>query len=131
MAIIAGDILQIAFDHDELGSFIFENKSGSDSTFSKGGFKSDDDDGNITSSGQRIDKMNRIPWMFEVEVGADDAVLDYTQAASQNPIEGTLTVTYMSGMVRTGSGKPTGDIIQNTQQGTMTVKFQGSGTFDQ
>jgi len=131
MPIIAGDVKQVTFDHDEKDSFNLQPKSGADSTFSKGGFKSDDDDANITSGGNRIDKMTRIPWMFEIEVGADDITLDQIQEATQNPVEGTLTVTYMSGMVRVGRGKPVGDVVHNTQQGTMTVKFQGGGTFDQ
>lgn len=130
MAIIAGDLLEVAVDHPELGSRVFEPKSGEDFSPMTGGFKSNDDDGNITSTGNRIDQLNRYPWSAEVTIGANPGDLDFLQALTENPLEGNWTFTHISGDVRVGSGKPVGDVQENKQAGTIGFKVAGSGRLE-
>ena len=68
----AGDLQQLSCEHTELGGKVFEPKSGEDYNMMPGGFKSNDDDGNITSSGKRIDSKSRYPWSLEPTIGAND-----------------------------------------------------------
>ena len=131
MSIPAGDIKEIAIDHDDLGGRIFEAKSGEDGNVKKGGFTSTDDDNNITSTGKRIDVMNYMAWSMETTIGANPGDLDFMQSLSSNTKEGTYTVTFMDGTVRSGNGKPVGDIVENKQAGTIAFKIQGSGTLDE
>ena len=48
----------------------------------------------------------------------------------ENTLEGTWTAEFANGDVRTGSGKPVGDIAENRQAGTIAFKIQGSGKFE-
>lgn len=130
MSIIAGDLIEIAVEHTELGSRVFEPKSGEDYGKMRGGFKSNDDDGNITAAGQRIDQLNRYPWSVEPTVGANPGDQDFLQQLSENPIEGQWTFTYIDGTVETGSGKPVGDVNENKQAGTIAFKVAGSGRLE-
>lgn len=127
---VAGDLLQVNVKHPELGSRNFEAKSGEDFTFQTGGFKSNDDDGNIGVSGSRIDQLNRYPWSAETTLVLRSGDHDFLQAISENTLEGTWTFEHISGDVRRGSGKPVGDIASNSQAGTIALKCSGSGKLD-
>lgn len=131
MPTIAGDVRELAYDHSELGNRIFECKSGEDANIMRGGYKNNDDDGNIGANGTRISQMNAFPWSLEVTIIAKPGDFDYLQAASQNPLEGTITATFMDGSVRVGSGQPVGDVQENKQAGTIGFKIAGSGTFEE
>jgi len=130
MPIVAGDLLSFTVDHPELGSRTFEPKSGEDHNIMPGGFKSNDDDGNITSSGTRIDQQNRYPWSAEPTFGGNSGDLDFLQSLAQNPAEGTCTLSWIDGTVRAGKGKPVGDVQENKQAGTIGIKFSGSGKLE-
>lgn len=127
MPITAGDVRSISIEHDELGSRIIEFKSGEDCTLKKGGFVSNDDDGNITSNGKRIDQKNMKPWEASFTIGLNDEDLDYIQNLSANVVESTWIFTFMSGVSRSGRGTPVDPIEANEQSGTMSIKVQGSG----
>jgi hypothetical protein len=126
----AGDLLQLSCEHTELGPKVFEPKSGEDHNMLPGGFKSNDDDGNITSAGQRIDVLNRYPWSMEPTIGAVDGDVDFLQALADSPIEGQWTATFANGETRTGKGKPVGDIALNQNAGTIGFKIAGSLRFE-
>lgn len=130
MPIIAGDLRDITIDHDELGQLVLEHKSTEDVTLDKGGFRSNDDDGNHTSSLNRIDQQQAKPWMLETTYGNTDGAYEYLMDLAKNPLEATITATFASGRVRSGTGKCVGDVQVNEQAGTIAVKFMGSGTFD-
>lgn len=126
----AGDLRQLSVEHDTLGSKVFEPKSGEDHNIMKGGFKSADDDGNITSAGQRIDVLSRYPWSLEPTIGANDGDLDFLQALQSDTLEGQWTAVFANGETRTGRGKPVGDLVLNQNAGTLPFKIAGSGTFE-
>lgn len=123
----AGDVLQIDIQHDEFGDRTVEFKSGEDCTWNKGGFVSTDDDSNITSTSQRINQKNMKPWQVSFTIGLNDEDCDYFQNLSGAATEATWTLTFMSGVIRTGTGTPVDPIEANEQAGTMSVKVQGSG----
>ena len=126
-----GDLREFSIDHPELGGRVFEPKSGEDVSFMKGGFKSNDDDGNIGANGTRIDQLNRYPWSIEPTILAKPGDYDYLHAVSQNPLEGNITATFMDGTVRVATGKPVGDLSENKQTGVIAFKCSGSGTFEE
>lgn len=128
--ISAGDLKTLSCQHDELGEKVFEPKSGEDHNMMKGGFKSNDDDGNITSSGQRIDQKNRYPWSLEPTIGSNNGDVDYLQACADSTIEGQWTATFANGETRTGTGMPVGDVQDNRNAGTIGFKISGSGRFE-
>lgn len=129
-SIAAGDVRLIAVDHPELGSLIFEHKSGEDANVKLGGFMSNDDDGNITVSGIRIDVLNRKPWEVELTVGAVDGHFERMQELTEHLTEGTWTFQFMDGSRKSGDGKPVGDIQKNYQAGTISMKIQGGGRLE-
>lgn len=126
----SGDLLRITVNHSELGDRTFEPKSGEDFTFMSGGYKSNDDDGNIGVAGTRIDQLNRFPWSAEVTILTNTGDHDFLQSLSENPLEGRWTYEHISGLVRTGSGKPVGDVSSNEQAGTIALKCAGSGRLE-
>lgn len=126
----AGDLVQLSCEHDELGSKVFEPKSGEDHNMMKGGFKSNDDDGNITSSGQRIDVKNRYPWSIEPTIGSNIGDVDFLQDLADSTLEGQWSAVFANGETRTGKGKPVGDIADNRNAGTIGFKIAGSGLFE-
>ena len=126
----AGDLEQMSVEHTELGSKVFEPKSGEDHNMMTGGFKSNDDDGNITSAGQRIDSKSRYPWSLEPTIGANDGDVDFLQSLADSTIEGQWTATFANGETRTGKGIPVGDLSLNQNAGTIGFKIAGSGRFE-
>ena len=126
----AGDLKQFSCEHSELGSRTFEPKSGEDHNMMPGGFKSNDDDGNITSGGQRIDQLARYPWNLEPTIGANDGDIDFLQSCAGSTLEGQWTATFANGETRTGTGKPVGDLVENRNAGTIGFKIAGSGLFE-
>lgn len=128
--ILAGDLEQLSCEHTELGSKVFEPKSGEDHNMMPGGFKSNDDDGNITSAGNRIDSKSRYPWSLEPTIGANDGDIDFLQSLADSPLEGQWTATFANGETRTGKGKPVGDVALNQNAGTIGFKIAGSLKFE-
>lgn len=128
--ISAGDLRELTCEHPELGARVFEPKSGEDHNMMIGGFKSNDDDGNITSAGQRIDQKNRYPWSLEPTIGANNGDIDYLQNCANSTIEAQWTATFANGDTRTGKGIPVGDLTENRNAGTIGFKIAGSGIFE-
>lgn len=126
----AGDLRELSVQHSELGSKVFEPKSGEDHNMFKGGFKSNDDDGNIGSNGSRIDQKNRYPWSLEPTIVANNGDVDFLQDCENSFIEGQWTATFSNGDTRTGTGMPVGDVQENRNAGTIGFKIAGSGEFE-
>lgn len=127
----AGDIRELRVDHPELGSRVFEGKSGEDVIIMPGGYKGNDDDGNIGANLTRINQKNAYPWSAEVTILGKSGDLDYLQSWTESTLEGTVTGTFMDGSVRVGSGNSVGDLAENKQAGTIGFKIAGSGRFEE
>lgn len=130
MPTAAGDLRELSCQHPELGSRVFEPKSGEDHNMFKGGFKSNDDDGNIGSNGTRIDQKSRYPWSLEPTILALDGDIDYLQDCENSTLEGQWTATFANGDTRTGKGMPVGDVAENRNAGTIGFKLSGGGLFE-
>lgn len=126
----AGDLIQLSCEHDELGPKVFEPKSGEDHSMMPGGFKSNDDDGNISSAGQRINQKSRYPWSLEPTIVANIGDIDYLQSCENSTKEGQWTALFSSGQTRSGKGMPVGDLAENPNAGTIGFKISGSFEFE-
>lgn len=125
---VGGDILEIKWQHPTLGSGVFFPKSGEDSTFDLGGFRSNDDANMIDGGGNMIDQINRVRWSLEVVCSWDQTgnnELDIIRQLSSNPVQATYTISHVSGAVWTGKGKPVGDLQGNSNQSTFNLKLSG------
>lgn len=125
---VGGDILEIKWQHPTLGSGVFLPKSGEDSTFDTGGFRSNDDANMIDGGGNMMDQMNRVRWSTEMTVAwsqtENNELVIATQLAG-SPVQATYTITHISGSVWSGKGKPVGDLQGNANQGSFTLKLSG------
>lgn len=127
---VGGDIIEVTYNHPTLGTGTFYPKSGEDSTFDTGGFRSNDDANMIDGGGNMIDQMNQVRPFFEVTIANDqntreDAVKIAALAAS--PVLADWTISVINGTVWGMKGKPVGDIQPNVNQATMTLKVSGGG----
>lgn len=127
----SGDLRELAIDHSELGNRIFEAKSGEDINIMPGGYKANDDDGNIGANLTRIHQKNAYPWSIEPTILAKSGDLDFLQSLTESSIEANITATFMDGTVRVGSGLPVGDLQENKQAGTIAFKITGGERFEE
>lgn len=130
MSSIGGDIIEITYNHPDLGSGVIYPKSAEDSTYNLGGFRSADDANMIDGSGQIIDKMNQTRWSFEAVIAWDMNIredLEKIVALSSSPKLADWTITHINGVVHSGKGKPVGDVNGNGNAATFQLKVAGGG----
>lgn len=130
MAAVGGDILEVTYAHDTLGSGTFFPKSGEDSTFDLGGFRGGDDANMVDGGGRNIKQLNRVRWSFEVLVAWDaitDEDLEKLTALAESPIDADWTVSLINGAVYAGKGSPVGDIQGSGNSPSFTLKVAGGG----
>ena len=126
---VCGDIKEITFNHPTLGSGTFKPIAGEDSTFDLGGRKTLDE-GTITSDGEKVDKINMMPWMVETTVrwsASQGLDLERLTALSGNPEQSDWTFELMDETIYGGKGKIVGDIQGSGQNGTIGIKITGGG----
>lgn len=131
---VSGDIIEVTCNHPTLGSFIFSPIGSEASTYSLGGFQSNDDDGMVTANGQMIDQMSNKRWSFEVPVLWDmnnNYELENAQSLQSNPTPGDWTFTHINGTVYAGTGKPVGAMSGDASAGRFTLKVSGGGKLRQ
>lgn len=128
-----GDILEIDCKHPTLGQFKFFPISGEDSEFDPGGFRSNDDDAQITGAGTMIDQVNRMRWSMSTVVEWDDQNgsedVDLRQLMQSSTL-GDWTIRRVNNEVYRGTGKPVGDIKPNGNTSTIAMKIAGSGILE-
>jgi hypothetical protein len=125
-----GDIIEITFNHPTVGSGSIFAKSGEDTTFDPGGFRSADDENMVTGSGEMIDQMNNVRWSFEATVTWDMNLREELAKVAQlaaSPILADWTISHINGTVYGGKGKPVGPVAGNANQATFTLKLAGGG----
>jgi hypothetical protein len=130
MAVVAGDMREIGVTHETVGNFTLFVKSAEDSNLDKGGYRNTDDANMIDGGGNMIMIKNQVRWSLETLISVDMNTrkdLDKLVALAQSPIEANFTFAYLNGNVQGGTGTIVGDIVSNTNAGTMTVKFAGGG----
>jgi hypothetical protein len=130
MGAVGGDILEVTWAHDTLGSGTFFPKSGEDSTFDLGGFRGADDANMVDGGGRTMRQLNRVRWSFEVLIAWDsitDLDLEKLTALAASPVEADWTVSLINGAVYAAKGSPVGDIQANNNNPSMTLKVSGGG----
>jgi len=119
-----GDIDEIVCQH-ALGDFRFEGKSGESYTLDMGGIRANDDANQVTTGGKLMSQLNRVRGSFEGVVANDTENQAITDAAklSGHPELGTWTISFNNGKVLKGKGRPVGDIQEDSNAGTFTLKI--------
>lgn len=127
---IAGDIVEITYNHPILGTGVFYPKSAEDSSYDLGGVRAADDKQGITGAGTPIYVLNNSRWQFGAPVewdmnNRDD--LAKVKALAASPIDAEWTITHINGVVHGGKGRPVGDYEGNGNAGTFDLLVQGGG----
>lgn len=134
MATVAGDILEITYNHPTLGTGRFLAKAGEDSTLDKGGIRSADDANMIDGAGNSIQQKNRSRWSVEAVVAWDNTsdpdAADRLNSLAESPVEADWTFGHISGIAYGGKGLPVGDISANANAGTISMKISGGGRLE-
>lgn len=130
---LGGDIIEIVCQHPTLGEFRFAPKANESFTFDLGGIRANDDTSQITGAGEAIYQMNRVRWMFEGPVAIDflsGNEMENLPKLSSDAEQGIWTISNIGGNIWKGKGRPVGDLQQDTNAATMTLKVSGSGKLE-
>lgn len=125
-----GDIVEITYNHATVGSGVLFPKAAEDNTFDLGGFRSGDDMNMVDGGGNMLDQMNRARWSVEAVISNDMNTreeMEKVNALAASPLPATWTFSHINGTVYTGTGKPVGDLANNVNQSTFTLKVSGGG----
>ncbi len=133
MAAVGGDIIEVTYNHPNLGSGIMFPKAGEDSTFDPGGFVENDDAQMVDGGGNMISQKTRKRWSFEGTIANDfsDKTIEKIQALANSPVAAEWTFSHINGTVYGGTGMPVGDIAVNGNAATFTLKVSGGGIMKQ
>lgn len=130
MPAVGGDIIEITYNHPNLGSGVIYPKSGEDSTFDLGGFRNNDEASGIDGGGRTIRQLNRVRWSVEQTVAwsmNEGLELEKISEMAGDPVEAEWTFTHINGTVYGATGAPVGDHQGNGNAATFTLKISGGG----
>jgi len=118
-----GDVDEIVCQHT-LGDFRFFPKSNESATIDMGGVRANDDANQVTTNGQLMSQLNRVRGSFECPVAIDTDGQSLIDAAklSAHPDLGNWTFSLLNGKILKGKGRPVGDIQEDSNAGTFTLK---------
>jgi hypothetical protein len=125
-----GDIIEITYNNDDVGSGIIFAKAQEDSTFDLGGFISADDAAMVDGGGNMIDQINQKRWKFGVTVSwdmNDKNELEKIQELATSQKQTDFTISSINGTVWGGKGKPVGDYEGNGNAATFPLLLSGGG----
>lgn len=133
MAVVGGDLLEITYNHPTIGSGVLYCKSGEDSTFDPGGFRTSDDANMVDGGGRMMRQMNRVRWSVESVISWDMSISDEMtklKQLSDSPVEAEWTISHVNGEVWRGTGAIVGDIQPNGNTAQITLKISGGGALE-
>lgn len=125
----SGDLTEIKFIHEEVGSKIFSIKSGESANMDLGGY-SNDYSMNGNSTGHAIKTAK--PWSvdsIQVDI-TPDGTLEFLQDITNNVIEGIIEISKIDGSVYKGKGTIIGDLKGDTLNGYATIEVRGAGKLE-
>jgi len=127
---VGGDILEITFTHETIGSGVIFPMSNSDGSMDLGGYRSNDDADMITGNGDMVDQMNNKRWSMECPVVWDANTREDLEKLNQlaaSTIPADWTISLINGVIYSGKGKPVGDYVGNTNNAQFPLKISGGG----
>lgn len=132
---VFGDLDEIVCNHPELpgGVARFYPKANETFNFDPGGIRVNDDANQITSNGQIMRQLNRSRWAVDGPIACDTisgAEFQNLNILSASPSLGTYQFSMKSGAIYKGKGSPVGDIVLDSNAGTIPIKFSGSGELE-
>ncbi len=126
---LAGDVEDITCNH--LGiTYRYSPKAGETFNIDKGGRRTKDENGDVTSNDQNIRAINNTRWSVDGPIAVDllsGYEEDSLRLMSGSPIEGIWQITHISGAIFKGKGSPVGDIKCDSNAGTLSLKISGAG----
>lgn len=134
MAILGGDILEITYNHPTLGVGSLKVKADEDATVNRGGFRTSDDEGMITSDGELILVKTRKPWKYTSGPIAWDMTekdeQDKLNKLSESNVQAIWTIQHISGAIFKGRGIPVGEQEGSFKNATVGLTLMGSGVLE-
>lgn len=134
MAVNAGDIIEISYNHPTVGSGVLSPVTAQDNEYDLGDVRTVDDENSVTAKGEAIYVMNTKRWKATTLVTSDMNVRqEYEKmiAISKSLDEATWTFLHINGTVYRGKGKPVGDLKLNVNAGTFSLMVSGGSIFAQ
>lgn len=131
---VGGDIIEITWNNDLLGTGVIYAKAAEDSEFDLGGLRSEDDSNMIDGAGKTIRKMNRIRWKFGCVVSWDMNGEDELQKVvdlASSIVETSFTIAHINGINYGCKGSPVGDQSGNGNAATFPLLLSGGGVMSQ
>lgn len=130
MAYTGSGVLEVTYNNPQVGQGTLYPKDGEDYKIDLGGKRSDDDTGNATTSGKRINKISVVCSKFELPPIAWDKTskneLGIVQKLAGATVGTTFTVTCLDGNVfQMQNGYPVGDLEGEGMAATIAVTLQG------
>ncbi len=123
---VGGDIKEINFNNEEVGSGIFKAKAGEANTLELGGIRVNDDTSAITSDGEMITTQNRKAGYAQILIANDANVRKDLETASKlaGSTKPTIwTITLMNSTIYKGQGLPVGDLLADLDKATLPLKI--------
>jgi len=129
MSYFGGDVTELKVEHPTIGSFTLEPKANEDTESDRGGIRMNDDDSQITSSGNIILSGTYSRPYLQVTVATNSEITDKLVEWAESADLATITYTLINGDVMRGKAIPVGDIKPSTLNATVQIKLAGSGKF--
>lgn len=134
MAVIAGDLIEVTYNHPELGSGTIFPKAGESTTLNTGGFFSTDEANGVDGGGNLIVTMQRNVSSASFTAAWDNNVrkdLEALTALAAHPVDADWTLTHVSGIVYGGKMRPVGALEGDMGAATIAVKLAGGNKLKQ
>jgi len=129
---VFGDCSEIVCNH--LGNtYRFYPKANESFNLDPGGVRGNDDMNQVTSNGQMMSQLNRARWAVDGPIAVDqisNAEFNALTLMAGSPSLGTWQFAFISGAIFKGTGRPVGEITQDSNAGTLTLKVSGGGVLE-
>src|ERR1043165_7726539 len=113
MAYTGGDVTEVSFSNEDVGTGFWDPVSGEDSTIVLGGYENEDN-GAVSASGKLIVSKNRKPGSFSLpfanDMNAGTPEFEQAKALQNSTKETTFTIAFINGAVYRGQGVIVGTV---------------------
>lgn len=124
---MAGDTLELSFNHSVVGNRTFAVQADQGITFDIGGYQGERQvNGNLTGHKKQTAKA----WMLEglqVEINMGNQDLEYMQEISSSPVDAVMTWQHIDGFVYKMTGSIEGEVKYDSNTGYLPLALSGNG----